>query len=224
MSQLAFGWRVRCDVPLGPFHVVDRHECRLTAHGEAHVAGVESQIDGDTELIDRDPLLWGVRQRDSRVFTYALHHIGKAERRVGWPDRPGHRRSTCRVRRARQRNVALARKQTRRGVQADPTSTWHIHLGPGMQVREVGRGPIGTVESGLVCSELHEVTRHESGCQTHSAKRLDEQPSGVAARTDGSRQRFVGRLDTRFHTHRILDVLVQPLIDRHQEVGDADGA
>ena len=36
----------RCRVPFVAFHVVDRHESRLAAHGQAHVAGRPARVDG----------------------------------------------------------------------------------------------------------------------------------------------------------------------------------
>ena len=64
--------------------------------------------------------------------------------------RPGDRGGGRRVRRAGQRDVALAGEQPRRRVEADPSGTGHVDLGPGVEVGEVGAGPVGAVERRLV--------------------------------------------------------------------------
>src|SRR4051812_22916972 len=43
-------------VPLLPIRMIDRHEGRLAAHGQPHVARQQLRVDGMTELLDLLPL------------------------------------------------------------------------------------------------------------------------------------------------------------------------
>ena len=129
---------------------------------------------------------------------------------------PGDRRGGRRVRRAGERDVALAGEQTRRRVEADPAGAGDVHLGPGVQVGEVGRGPVGAVNDGWSDVELHEVARHEPRRETEVAQDLDEQPAGVAARAEPRVERLLGRLHAGLHADRVLDVAVEPPVERRR--------
>ena len=49
----------------------------------------------------------------------------------------GDRRGADRMRRGGERNVAFARQQARRRIEADPARARHIDFGPGMQIGEI---------------------------------------------------------------------------------------
>ena len=55
-GQPALVWPKRLGIPLGAVAVVDRHESRLAALGQAHVACDQVGIDLPPQSIDRLPL------------------------------------------------------------------------------------------------------------------------------------------------------------------------
>ena len=124
----------------------------------------------------------------------------------------------------RERNVALPGEQPRGRVEPDPAGTGHVHLGPGVQVGEVGRrsrrGRRAACTSG---DELDEVAGHEARGEAEVAQHLHQQPARVAARA-APRARSVssgvwtpGSMRTRYVTS-----LCTPLVERDQEVDGVD--
>ena len=217
--RLAVGGRV----PFGSLHVVDRHERRFAAHREAHVAGVEALVDLLAEFVDARPLLGRVRQRDPRVLPDAMHHVGELEGDLGAAGGARDRRRGGGVRRARQRDVSFAGEQPRRGVEADPSRSGDVDLRPGVEVGEVRLRPVGAAQRRLVGGQLDEVAGREPCGEPEVSQRLHEEPPGVAAGTDAASERLVGRLHSRFHPDRVLDVAVEPLVQSDEEVGDRRG-
>ena len=208
----------RGGVPLVAVHVVDRHEGRLAAHREAHVARREVRVDLVAQPLDRLPLLLGVGLRDARVLVDPLHrHVvgelglaGVVVARLGvlGPGvRPGDRRGGERVGRAGQRDVALAGEQPRGRVEADPAGAGEVDLGPGVQVGEVVLRARRAVERGDVGLELDQVARDEPGRQAELPEELDQQPGRVAARAAAQRQRLLARLDARLQADQVADRL-----------------
>ena len=65
LRQAALGGAERIGVPLGALTVVDRDEGRLSAHRQAHVAGLELPVDLVAQGDDGLPLIVGVGQRDA---------------------------------------------------------------------------------------------------------------------------------------------------------------
>ena len=125
------------------------------------------------------------------------------------------------MRRGRQRDVALAGEQPRRRVQPDPARAGDVHLGPGVQVGEVGGRARRPVERLDVGGQLDQVAGHEPGGQTHLAQDRDQQPREVAARADAGAQREVRRLHTVLHPQAVAEVGVDPPVELDQEVDRA---
>ncbi len=222
-GQRSLGLAVGGRVPFGALHVVDRHERRFTAHRETHVAGVEALVDLLAELVDARPLLGRVRQGHPRVLAHAVHHVGELEGDVRRAGASRDRRRGGRVRRARERNVSLAGEEPRRGVEADPPGSGNVDLRPGVEVGEVRSRAVGATQRRLVGGQLNEVPGREPGGEPEVPQGLDEEPPGVAAGTDASCKCLVGGLDARFHADRVVDVVVEPLVQSDEEVGDRCG-
>ena len=207
--------------PLGVDLVVDRDERRLAANGEPDVTGGQPLVDAGAQRADGAPRGLGVGQRDPRVLVHAGDDVGEVQRRLARLGRTGDRRRGLRMRGGRQRNVALAGEQPRRRVQPDPSGAGDVHLGPGVQVGEVGGRPGRTVERLHIGGQLHQVAGHEARRQAHLAQDRHEQPRRVAARPDPGAQRVIRCLHTGFHPHVVADVGIHRTVERDQEV---DGA
>ncbi len=196
-------------VPLVAVHVVDRHERRLAAHGQAHVAGLELPIDAIAEREDVVPLLVGVRLGDARIFVHARHRHLVMELDLAGAHQARHRRGRLRARRRRERNVPLAGEQAGGGIEAHPAGARQIDLGPGVEIGEVRAGPGGAIEWLLVGAQLNQVAGDEASGQPEVAQRLDEQPRRVAARSAGQPQRVLARLHARLHADDVAHVALQ---------------
>ena len=125
------------------------------------------------------------------------------------------------MRRGRQRDVALAGEQPRRRVQPDPARTGDVHLGPGVQVGEVGGRARRPVERLDVGRQLNQVAGHEPGGQPQLTQDRHQQPGEVAARADAGTQREVRRLHAVLHAHAVAEVVVDPPVELDQEVDRA---
>ncbi len=122
------------------------------------------------------------------------------------------------MRRAGQRDVALAGQQPGSGIEPDPAGARQVDLGPGVEVREVLVGPRGPVERLDVRLQLDEVSRHEARRQPEAAQHLDQQPGRVAAGTAPGRERLLAGLHARLHPDHVVDVQVQPAVQLDEEV------
>ena len=105
-----------------------------------------------------------------------------------------------------QGQVALAAEQPGRGIEADPTGSRQVDLGPGVQVREVvarAERAGHRVDVGL---ELDQVTRDEAGREADAAQDLHHEPGRVAARSGLQRERLLRLLNAGFHADHIGDL------------------
>ena len=207
--------------PLGVHLVVNRDECRFTAHSEPHVTGGKPFVDACAQRADRAPCGLGVGQRDSGILVHAGDHVGEVQCGLTRFGRAGNRRRRLGMRRRRQRDVTLAGEQPRRRVEPDPAGPGDVDLGPGVQVGEVGGGARWPVERLHIGCQLHQIAGHESGGQPQLPQDRHQQPRRVATRADPGAQREIRCLHTRFHPQAVADVGVNRAVERDQEV---DGA
>ncbi len=174
--------RAQCrGVPFGAIGVVHRHEGGFAAHGQAHVAGLQVDIDLLAQRHDGLPFAIAVRLGDPRRFPDSLdrHDMGKLGLARLDQTTDGRRRS--RIWAAGKRNMALASEQARGGIEAHPAGTRQIHLTPGVQVGKVDVGTRGAVQRLLVGRELDQVTRNKARSHAQVAQQLHQQPGRVAA-------------------------------------------
>ena len=104
--------------------------------------------------------------------------------------------------------MTLARQQTRRRIEPDPSRARYIDFGPGVQIAEVRRGADRPLEGCNIGLELDEIARDEAGGETKLAEDLHQQPCAVSAGPRCRSQCFFGRLHARFHADEVLDVLL----------------
>ena len=162
----ALGRSERRGVPLGGVAIGRRHERRLAAHRQPHVAGGEVGVDRAAEREDRRPLRVGVGLGDARRFVDRAAPTSSCSNSTSHSSTPpGDRRGARRLRRARQRDVPFAGEQARRRVEADPAGAGQVDLAPGVQVGEVALGAGGPVE------RLDVGGRAGSGSRRRSARR-----------------------------------------------------
>jgi hypothetical protein len=83
--------------------------------------------------------------------------------------------------RRRQRQMALAAKQARGRVHADPASAGEIDFGPGMEIGKITRRAFRTLERLDVGPQLYEIAGDETPREPEMAQNLDERPGRVAA-------------------------------------------
>ncbi len=220
VGQHTFGVAVGFGVPLGSLHVVDRDEGGLAAHGQPDVTLGEASIDGLADLVDAPPLFGRVRQGHPGVLADPVDHVRELELNLGRGGASGDRGGGRRVRRARQRDVALPGEQPGGRVEAHPAGTGDEDLCPRVEIGEVGVGPVGATERRLVGCQLHQVSGHEACGESEPAQCVDEQPAGVATRSDTAGEGVLGRLHPGFHSDRIGDVVVETAVQPDEEVGD----
>ena len=130
-------------------------------------------------------------------------------------------RGCGRLRRAGERNMALAGEQSRGGIEPDPAGAGQIHLAPGMQVGKIRLRSDRSIERLYVGHQLNEVAGNETRREAHVAHQLHQQGSGIAARARALRQRFLRQLHTRFEADHVLDVVSEALIDTDDEINGA---
>ena len=209
-------------VPFLAVHVVDRHERRLAAHGQAHVAGLELPIDAIAEREDVVPLFVGVRLGDPRILVHARHRHLVVELDLARTHEARHRGRRFRAGCRRERNVPFAGEQPRGRIEAHPPGAGQIYLGPGVEVREVLAGPLRALQRLLVGPQLNQITRDETRGQPEVAQRFDQQPRRVAARAAAQLQRVLARLHPGLHPDHVSHVALQPAIESDQEVDRRD--
>jgi hypothetical protein len=141
-----------------------------------------------------------------------------AERDLGVVHQPFDRRGAGRLRRAGERDVAFAGQQARSGIEPDPAGARQVDLAPGVQVGEIDRGAARAVQRLHVGRQLDQVAGNEPRRQAEAAQQLHHQPARVAAGAAGQLQCFLRRLHPGLHADQVLDVVLQLLVDRHQEV------
>ena len=147
----------RLGIPLGTLHVVDRDEGRLTTHREAYIEGPQLPVDLATQAADRLPLLLGVGLGDARILMDAGDLVQIVETDLAFVGKPGDRRRTDRVGRARQRDMPFAGKQSRGRIETEPAGTGDVDLGPGMQVGEVLLRTRRAIECLHIRGQLHQI-------------------------------------------------------------------
>ena len=219
-GQGAFVFPMGFGVPLGAVHVVDGNERWLAALGQAHILLLEVGINLLAELVDLVPVLIAVRFSHPRVFMDTGDGHLVFEGHLGLVGEAADGRRRGRQRRTGQRNVPFAGEHARGGIETNPAGAGDIHLGPGMQVGKVHRGAAGPIQRLLVGSQLDQVTRNKTRCQTELTQDLHQQPGAVAARPRAFLQGFFRGLHPRFHAHQVADVLLQALVEGDQEIVD----
>ena len=146
----AFG-RTHCiGVPFTRLEIVNRHECRLSAHGQAHVACGQGRVDFQAKRVQIGPGCIGKRLGDARMFGDAGDRHRKIERDLGKAGEARNRGCVGIMRGRGQRDMRFAGQQAGCGVKADPARAGQVNLGPGMQIGEIMRRPGGAIHSGQV--------------------------------------------------------------------------
>ena len=125
-------------------------------------------------------------------------------------DDAGDRRGARRIGRAGERDVPFAGEQPGRRIEPDPAGAGQVHLGPGVQIGEVGCGARWTVERLHVGRQLNQVARDEARRQPEVAQHLHQQPAGVAAR---ARARCVSVSSRRLHARLHADDVARSRCD-----------
>ena len=86
--------------------------------------------------------------------------------------------------------AVFARQQAAGGIEAHPAGARQIHFAPGVEVGEVELGATRAIERLHVRCQLDQITTDETRRQSEVAKKLDEQPAGVATGTAEFGERF----------------------------------
>ena len=220
----ALGRSERGGVPLVGVAIGRRHERRLAAHRQAHVAGGEVGVDRAPAREDRLPLRVGVGLGDARRFDDPLHRHLVEELDLARFDAARDRRGARRLRRARQRDVPFAGEQSRRRIEADPAGARQVHLAPGVEIREVAVGARGSVERLHVRRQLDQVAGHEARGEPEVAEQLHQQPRRVAAGARCQLERPLDVLHAGVEPDDVGDVLLQLAVDVDQQVDRSAGA
>ena len=157
-------------------------------------------------------MLLGVGFGDTWILVNALNAIGKREFHLARVGRAGDRRGTHRIGGTGQWDVSLTGKQTRSGIQPQPARPGYVDLRPGVQIGKIMVGSDRPLQRFHVRSELDQIARNKACSQSQVAQNLDQQPTGIAAGTQGSLQGVFAGLDSRLHPNGILHILFQPLV------------
>ena len=220
VGAVALGWAQRGGVPFRRLVIVDRNECGLAAHREAHIAAGEVLVDLLAQRIERRPCFIGEWVGHARLFRDARDGHVEGEGNFRRFDRAADRRRGAEVGRGGEREVALPAQQAGRGVEPDPARTRHVHFSPGVQVGEILRRTCGPIDRKHVRPQLDQIARHEARREADVTQDLHEQPRAVAARARLRRKRLLRRLHADFHADQIADLMVQTLIEANQEIDD----
>ncbi len=226
VGEVALGRPDRPGVPLLRLEIVDRHEGRLAAHGQAHVLRGEVPVDPLAERVHVGPDAVREGLRHARRLGDAGHAHLEAELGLGGLRETGDRRGRAVVRRRGQRDVALAAEQARGRVEPDPAGPRQVDLRPGVQVGEVRLGALRPLDRGGVGHELDQVAGGEACREAEAAQDLHHQPGRVAAGPGLQGQGLCGALHARLHAHAVGDRVRNRPVQRHEEqhrVGLAPG-
>src|SRR5262249_5730740 len=111
-GELALARAKGLRIPLRAVAIVDRHERRLAAHGEPHVVRPQLGVEAQAEGVNRAPLRLAVWLGDARGLAHPLdaHLVRKLD--LALLGQPRHRGCARRLRRAGERNVALAGEES----------------------------------------------------------------------------------------------------------------
>ena len=101
----------RLGVPLDAVAIIDRHESGFPALRQAHIADGQLAVDLVSQRLDLLPLLVAVGQRYARGFPFAPHAHRMLELHLAFGKTTADGSGRTRLRRAGQRNVALAGQQ-----------------------------------------------------------------------------------------------------------------
>ena len=170
------------DVPLRALGLVDADECWLAAHGQAHILRLQFCVDAVRNLFDLRPLLIGERLGRPRRIVQAANGHGVAELHVGRLDRASDGRGLGSIRRADQRDVALAGKQARGRIHPNPARARQERLCPGMQIRGVGLRAARIFRRALVRRQLNQIPGDKPRRDPQMSQNLHQQPCRIAAR------------------------------------------
>ncbi|OIQ66126.1 hypothetical protein GALL_523080 [mine drainage metagenome] len=117
--------------------------------------------------------------------------------------------------------MPLAAEQARGCVQSDPAGARQIHLGPGVQVGEVGGRAFRTLQRLHVGDELDQVARHEARGHAQMAQHLHQQPGGIAAGAFAAVQGFFRGEHPRFQADDVGDLALDQAVQRDQLIDRA---
>ena len=87
-----------------------------------------------------------------------------------------------------------------------------------MKIGEISVGSRWPIKRFDIRSQLDEIARYETGCQTQMTQQLHHQPCGIAARPAAKGQSLFTALDTRIHSHQIPDEALQVLVDLNEMI------
>ncbi len=182
-GQTAFVLPHRFGRPLRAIHIINRHECRLAAHRQTHVARFEIGLHLPAQGIDGLPLLVGIRLGHPRLFLDPGHGHGKVKLHFRHAGGAGNRGRTRRLRRTRQRNVPLTGKQARCGIESHPPRPRQINFRPGVQIGKILPRTGWPNKGFFVRHELNEIAGYKPGSQSHMPQKLHQEPGAIAARS-----------------------------------------
>ncbi|RMN17035.1 hypothetical protein ALQ63_04097 [Serratia plymuthica] len=188
-----------------------------------NAVGLQIAVNPITERVDGLPLFLAVGLGHTRHFVHAGDGHQVLKFAFALINRAADGGGAGRFRRAGQRDVSFTGKQPGGGIQTNPTGTGQVNLGPGVQIGKVFLRPRRAIQRFDVRRQLNQITGHEASGQPEVAQDLYQQPGGVATRTAAQGQRLFRRLYARFHADGVTDVLLQLLVDRHQEFRAALG-
>ena len=174
VAEPALGWTHRGDIPLRAFEIVHRHEGRLAAHREAHVAVGQIGIDLLAQRIELLPGSFRKRLGDARRLADARDLHLEAELDLGKARHAGDRRGGAEVRRGGDRDMPLAGQHARGGVEADPAGAGDIDLGPGVQVGEIVLDLARAFQRIDVGAKLDQIAGDKPRGEAEMAHRLDQ--------------------------------------------------
>ena len=212
----------RVDVPFLIVAVVGGNKGRLTAHGQANIAGLQLCLDGIASHLNVAPFFARIGASNARRFLQPGYLHIEVEGDLGIAaEGTADRRGALRGWRGGERNMALTGEQAGGGIKPDPAGTRHIDFGPCVQIGEVGFRTIGTIGGFEVGLQLDQVAGDKAGGITQMAQHLDEQPGTVTAGAFLTRQGLFRRLNARFHPHDVADPLVQHGVEVDEEINGA---
>ncbi len=207
-------------VPLLAVHVVDGDEGGLAAHRQAHVGRLEFAIDPLPQLLDRRPDLFRIGPRGARRFADAPDGHPVAEIDLAGVQRSADRGRSLGLRRTGQRDVPFARPKPGGGIQAHPSGSGKIGLGPGMQIGEIRFRSRRAVQGPDVGRQLNQVSGDKARGKAQVAQDVDQQPGGIAAGAAAQREGLLAGLHVGLHPDEVADVPAQLPVQLHEKTDD----